>query len=234
MSGYVYVIAFDNGVVKVGRSQDVAHRVNQHEAMGRSFGLAVTADWRSPQHDGWIENEQELKRLAHELGGVPNTDEYFTGVCFNALAAKAAELKFPPPRPEVPPPSQDPRKRARPRSLRKMPNWLPDEFAHFTYELIPRQGCAVEDAIEHLADRVLTDPETMRLLAAQYVGKQLRWMLKRSLGGVTESGLVVPEPPEPPDPQPPQPPVASGPRDRGGHLRLIVADVLTDLAAKAA
>jgi hypothetical protein len=223
--GYVYVIAFDNGVIKVGRSEKVTKRLKSHEAMARSFGIAVTAQWGSPEHDGWVENERELMRLARELGGVPITDEYFTGVSFDVLAASAAELAFPPPRPEAPTPPQVPIRK----NLRKMPQWLASDFAE-TSGRVYWERCTVDEALEHLADRVLGAPDIMRLLAKQYASRRLKNILNRGTGDEVQRAHVTPEPPEPPEPQPP---LAFGPR-HGGHLRLIVTEALTDLAAQAA
>jgi hypothetical protein len=95
--GYVYVIEFGNGTVKVGHTRAIANRLNTHERTARSFGLKVSRCWESPCHDGWLENERELMRLARELGGVPTTPEYFNGVSFDALVEKAGELPFPAP-----------------------------------------------------------------------------------------------------------------------------------------
>jgi predicted GIY-YIG superfamily endonuclease len=93
-AGHIYVIAFSNGLVKVGQTQNVAARFSTHEQTARSFGLKMTDQWESPLHAGWLENEQALKRLARELGGQPTTPEYFSGIDFDALAKKARELPF--------------------------------------------------------------------------------------------------------------------------------------------
>lgn len=96
-AGLVYVLAFDNGLVKVGQTQNARSRFNSHNQTARNFGLTVTGRWESPLHVGWLANERALKRIAAELGGTPTTPEYFSGVNFDALTEKARELPFTPP-----------------------------------------------------------------------------------------------------------------------------------------
>lgn len=96
-AGYVYVLAFTNGTVKVGRTQDTGKRLNAHKSDARKFGLTVTDEWVSPLHTEWLENEADLKVLAASLGGTPLRQEYFKGVEFAAVAEKARELTFTPP-----------------------------------------------------------------------------------------------------------------------------------------
>ena len=92
--GYVYVMAFDNGIVKVGRTQNIARRLIAHAQAAHNFGIAVTGKWVSPLHNGWIENEDALIRIAHELGARPTTPEFFNGVSFEVLTDKARQLPF--------------------------------------------------------------------------------------------------------------------------------------------
>lgn len=99
--GYVYVIEFSNGIVKVGRSQDIVSRLRAHGSAARNFGIEVTRRWESPCHLGWQQNEDALKRLTSELGGEPLTAEFFSGVDFDALVEKARELPFEAPAPAV-------------------------------------------------------------------------------------------------------------------------------------
>ena len=93
--GYVYVIKFGNDMIKVGRTKDARSRVSGHRKDARTFGTSLARWWVSPLHDGWLENEEALKSLAHELGGTPVSPEYFNGVSFDDLLAKACELPFP-------------------------------------------------------------------------------------------------------------------------------------------
>jgi DNA-binding XRE family transcriptional regulator len=92
--GYVYLIAFDNGLVKVGRTRNIERRLIAHTQAAHNFGFAVTGKWVSPRHRGWMGNEDELIRLAHELGGKQTTPEYFKNVSFEALVERARQLSF--------------------------------------------------------------------------------------------------------------------------------------------
>jgi hypothetical protein len=96
-AGYIYVIAFDNGTVKVGRTGDKKVRLNAHKSDARRYGLTVTNSWVSPLHTEWHANEDALKKIAAGLGGTPLKAEYFSGVSFAAVADQAAGLTFTPP-----------------------------------------------------------------------------------------------------------------------------------------
>ncbi len=96
-AGYVYVAALSNGTVKVGRSQDAGRRLREHKINARTLGLDVTDSWISPLHLEWLPNEDALKKIATDLGGVPESREVFSNVEFGALAAMASELTFSPP-----------------------------------------------------------------------------------------------------------------------------------------
>lgn len=92
--GHIYVLAFDNGTVKVGRTQDVRQRLGAHRSGARKFGLTIAREWVSPCHAEWRQNEDGLKALAVTLGGIPLSAEYFKDVDFDALAARALELPY--------------------------------------------------------------------------------------------------------------------------------------------
>lgn len=93
-AGHVYVIAFDNGIVKVGRTQDVANRMGRHRGDGRKFGITLTESWSSPLHVEWEMNEETLKRLAAKYGGTPTCAEYFQGADYAAVVDAATRLPF--------------------------------------------------------------------------------------------------------------------------------------------
>lgn len=100
-AGHVYALAFDSGGVKVGRTQNIKRRLNQHRCDARRFGLTVTDEWASPLHLEWYTNEDTLKRLAAKLGGAPLSPEYFNGTDYAALVSTAATLPFTPPLAEI-------------------------------------------------------------------------------------------------------------------------------------
>ena len=94
-AGYVYVMAFSNGTVKVGQTQNAGRRLSSHKSSARCFGLAVTGEWVSPLHAEWHANERALKEIAAGLGGTPVSLEYFSDIDFDVLVARARKLPFP-------------------------------------------------------------------------------------------------------------------------------------------
>ena len=98
-AGHIYVLAFDNGTVKVGQTKNAPQRLNTHKSNARSFGLTVINEWVSPLHAGCRANEDALKAIAASLGGRPTSPEYFSGVDFDAVVEKARELTFTTPEP---------------------------------------------------------------------------------------------------------------------------------------
>ena len=94
--GYVYVLGFDNGTVKVGRTQNTVQRLGAHKSGARKLGLTVADEWVSPPHTEWLANEDRLKAIAADLGGTALSAEYFSGVAFAPIVEKASELTFTP------------------------------------------------------------------------------------------------------------------------------------------
>lgn len=94
--GYVYVIAFDNGTVKVGCTQKVANRLGAHKRDGRKFGIAIADSWVSPLHVEWEPNEDALKSITARHGGTPawTGAEYFTGADYALVVDAATQLPF--------------------------------------------------------------------------------------------------------------------------------------------
>lgn len=210
ISGYVYVIAFDDGTLKVGRSQDAEIRLRTHGQTAKGFGLSVTGKWSSPEHVGWVENEAALKALAEELGGVCRGDEWFTGVDFGELVARAANLKFSPPnRPEkAGRPTSGRRRGDTSRSLRREPPWLLDEATWFARTGIPCEGITEQRAIRELRDRLIASEQGLiKSLAENYVSTRLKGallMVRREAGerekaitrDGTDDGITAPDEPE--------------------------------------
>lgn len=93
-AGHVYVIAFDNGIVKVGRTKDLRDRMRAHRGDGRKFGIEITDSWGSPLHVEWGTNEETLKELAVMHGGTPTCTEYFKGADYAAIVSAAGRLPF--------------------------------------------------------------------------------------------------------------------------------------------
>jgi hypothetical protein len=121
-AGHVYVLAFDNGTVKVGQTQNASQRLSSHRSIAKGFGLTVTKEWVSPPHVGWRANEDALKAIATDLGGTPTSQEYFNGIDFDDVVEKAeVELTFTTPESAAESPAQPtdkPPQTARDRAIR--------------------------------------------------------------------------------------------------------------------
>jgi hypothetical protein len=76
--GYLYLIDFDNGVLKAGRSDDPPRRVEQHSRDAGRFALRVRHQWTSPRLPTVLlpHREQQLLQLSrHGVGFAAGEDE---------------------------------------------------------------------------------------------------------------------------------------------------------------
>jgi hypothetical protein len=85
----VYILGFENGLVKVGQTRDFLTRLSAHRSSPITRDTKLFCGWRlgsqSPRGD-----EQKLLSLAAELGGTPHLKrEWFTGVNVAELIAAA-------------------------------------------------------------------------------------------------------------------------------------------------
>lgn len=93
--GFVYVIEFENGRIKVGLTTHPRLRVSQHCAYGKAYGNPLVKGWLSPWHEGAIESEQALLAIARKLGGAAQ-GEFFTGVSFDDVVSRARRRRYVP------------------------------------------------------------------------------------------------------------------------------------------
>lgn len=95
--GYVYVVLFASGVVKVGRSGNPKRRLSRYTRDGLIHSNPVADSWVSPPHgDSWA-NEARLIRFCEERGSLAaggKRGEYFVGVEFESVCTFAATLSF--------------------------------------------------------------------------------------------------------------------------------------------
>lgn len=169
-AGHVYVLAFDNGTVKVGQTQNASQRLNTHKSLARSLGLAVTDEWVSPLHVGWRTNEDALKAIAASLGGTPTSPEYFGGVDFAAVVEKAQELTFTTPEADTTPEHGTAESDAK-------------NLAEPDWEIRPRT--AREDAIRDVATEWVADAMADEVAFC-------RMFLDKNLGLYSELGKKLP------------------------------------------
>lgn len=95
IGGYVYVIGFESGVVKVGHTVDPRTRLSGIVGAARTFGDAYTGSWLSPRHLTYKKNERALIDAVKAAGGRSNQREYFTGVTFACAVSLAQALTYP-------------------------------------------------------------------------------------------------------------------------------------------
>lgn len=77
--GHIYLIEYQDGFVKVGRTADPRNRVESHWIDARKFGYQITRMWVSKTHANYVENEKEAIMHCNEFGEQKYGKEYFSG-----------------------------------------------------------------------------------------------------------------------------------------------------------
>ncbi|MET7795691.1 hypothetical protein [Streptomyces decoyicus] len=98
MEGYVYVVGFQSGLVKVGMSGKPKIRLSKYVKDGIIHGNPVTQTWLSPPHMQHVANESRLIKYCASRGLLATgreRGEYFTGLDFDTVRAFAQSLEFP-------------------------------------------------------------------------------------------------------------------------------------------
>lgn len=93
-SGYVYVIEYSDGTVKVGTTTNPANRVRAHIGDAHKFGLKVKRGWISVCHKTPTGNEAKLIRHAEGQASDIRRREYFEGIDVLALMKFADGLDY--------------------------------------------------------------------------------------------------------------------------------------------
>lgn len=89
--GHIYAIRFTTGIVKVGRTQMVRQRFNQHKRYALKNGFGIDRVWWSKRHPGYTKTETRFKAFCADLGSpVPGKSEYFTGFAPEEFGAVCA------------------------------------------------------------------------------------------------------------------------------------------------
>ncbi|MFI7026281.1 GIY-YIG nuclease family protein [Micromonospora sp. NPDC049900] len=90
--GFLYVIRFDTGVIKAGRTNDLRRRSREHLRDAARFGVGVTVDWTSELVPDSVACERSLLGvLSHYGRRTAAGREYFRDVPF-AVARYQAEI----------------------------------------------------------------------------------------------------------------------------------------------
>ncbi|BEL05734.1 hypothetical protein Q0Z83_039250 [Actinoplanes sichuanensis] len=88
--GYLYVIAFDNGIFKGGCTDDIMRRYGEHRRDAGRFGLTI-ANWWFSEFVGELQfRENQLLRILNRMGRRSAAGrEYFHDIPFSAGRAAA-------------------------------------------------------------------------------------------------------------------------------------------------
>lgn len=90
---YLYVLQFDNGVVKVGRTSDPQARSERHERDCGRFGLAVVHRWVSGKWENAQWAERQLVAVLARIGERTRAGrEYFHKVPFSIACQQARQV----------------------------------------------------------------------------------------------------------------------------------------------
>lgn len=92
--GFVYVLAFANGIVKVGKTTNPHTRIAEHGRDAARFGATINATWVSAPHIGYHANERSLIAFCESRWTRSGGIEYFADADFKAVAEYAAALPF--------------------------------------------------------------------------------------------------------------------------------------------
>lgn len=88
---HVYVIEFESGRIKVGRSRNVKQRTGQIASIAAAFDESIARTWSSDVHSQAIENEEAMISFCSKRG-MQSAREYFTGIKFDDVVAFAQSL----------------------------------------------------------------------------------------------------------------------------------------------
>lgn len=89
--GYLYVIRFETGVVKVGQTNHPSRRIAEHRRDAFAYNVVIIDLWVSGIHDAHLANETKLIAHARSVAGSTRR-EYFHGADFRQVAEFAAGL----------------------------------------------------------------------------------------------------------------------------------------------
>ncbi|MEU2789063.1 hypothetical protein [Streptomyces sp. NPDC007100] len=97
LEGHVYVVSFESGLIKVGRSKSPTDRLRKYRQEGVIHVNPVAESWVSPLHAKWSDNEEQLIRFCEANGTMASNGyrgEYFTGLSFEQVRSYAEGLPF--------------------------------------------------------------------------------------------------------------------------------------------
>ncbi len=89
--GYLYVVEFSSGVVKVGKTTHPKSRLASHAKHAEIHGAEIRRSWTSQRHHGCSASERELIKFCSARGRRTAGREYYRDLSFDD-AARYAEL----------------------------------------------------------------------------------------------------------------------------------------------
>ena len=87
--GYVYILEFSSGRVKVGFTTNLKARLSNHATTAKAYGASISRTWMSPHHEEARTNEKLMLAMCRATDGVEAEGEYFAGLSWDAVVAYA-------------------------------------------------------------------------------------------------------------------------------------------------
>lgn len=92
--GYLYIVAFDSGLTKVGYTARPQDRITDHISAAAIHGVTPAAAWISKPHANARSNESDLLSRCHNSATARIASEYFAGLNFADAVDHALSLTF--------------------------------------------------------------------------------------------------------------------------------------------
>ncbi|GIM88724.1 hypothetical protein [Paractinoplanes toevensis] len=91
--GFIYVVAFTTGTVKVGQTEDPRVRLNNHQSEALAFGVGTTNYYVSQPHWNFRENETALIKMCRAVGR-RSRREYYHEIGYDRAMEFVDSLSF--------------------------------------------------------------------------------------------------------------------------------------------
>lgn len=92
--GWLYVIEFSDGVVKVGRTTDARQRIKRHGWDAKARGAEICSWWISVLHSNTSETERIMKECCSRHWSLFDGDEYFADADFDMAVTYAMFFRY--------------------------------------------------------------------------------------------------------------------------------------------
>ncbi|MEU9713942.1 hypothetical protein [Streptomyces sp. NPDC047976] len=92
--GWLYIVEFSDGVIKVGRTADARERIKRHGWDARRRGAEIGRWWISVKHSNVDETERVMKQCCLRHWKLFDGDEYFADADFDMAVTYAMFFKY--------------------------------------------------------------------------------------------------------------------------------------------